>query len=295
MAMSVNPRWIDVDGIKTRYFEAGMGEPILLVTGGNFGAGDAASIVESWDRNFLPLSKRYRVIVVDKLGQGYTDNPARDEDYTMDAVVRHLGGFVRTLGLQGVHVAGQSRGAMAVACLTLDYPQYVRSCTLVNTSTLAPGVGLNEVVLGGTPHPHFTREGQKWLFERCEHNKDVVDDDFLDEAMKVFALPKYVESVRKMEQEGLKAMLFVPELMRLKKDTLQRLAQQGMGRPTQLVWGTEDRTALIERGIDLFHIIASREPRTTMHVMNSAGHHPYREHPEHFNDLMHAFISSIGD
>jgi hypothetical protein len=30
-------RWIDVDGIRTRYFEAGTGEPIVFLYGGNFG------------------------------------------------------------------------------------------------------------------------------------------------------------------------------------------------------------------------------------------------------------------
>jgi 2-hydroxy-6-oxonona-2,4-dienedioate hydrolase len=292
MAMNATPKWIDVDGIRTRYFEAGTGAPILLITGGNFGAGDAASIVESWDRNFMPLAQRHRVFAVDKLGQGYTDNPPND-DYTMSAVVRHLGGFIKAVDIQGVHVAGQSRGAMAAACVTLDFPELVRSCTLVNTSTLAPGVGLNEVILGGSPYPHFTREGQQWLFERCEYDKTIVDDEFLDEAMKVFALPKYVESVRKMEQEGLKALLFAPQLARLKKETLQRLAQQGMGRPTQIIWGIEDHTATLDRGIDLFHIISARERQTTMHVMNAAGHHPYREHPEHFNEIMFGFLKSM--
>src|SRR5690606_30888216 len=144
MAMGVAPRWIDAAGIRTRYFEAGQGEPILLVTGGNFGAGDVASIVQTWDRNFIGLAQRYRTIAVDKLGQGHTDNPAQDTDYTMDAVVKHLADFVKALGGEPVHVVGQSRGAMAAACLTLDHPCLVRSCTLVNTSTLAPGVGLNE-------------------------------------------------------------------------------------------------------------------------------------------------------
>lgn len=292
MAMGVDPKWVDVDGIRTRYFEAGAGEPMLLITGGNFGSGDAASIVESWDRNFMPLAQRYRVFAVDKIGQGYTDNP-RNDDYTMDAVVRHLGGFMQAVGIHGVHVAGQSRGAMAAACLTLDFPELVRSCTLVNTSTLAPGVGLNEVILAGTPYPHFTREGQKWLFEECEYDKTIVDDKFLDEAMKVLTLPKYVESVRKMENEGLKAMLFTPQLARLKQATLQRLAQQGMGRPTQIIWGIEDRTATLDRGIDLFHVISAREPQTTLHVMNTAGHHPYREHPGHFNEIMFGFLKSM--
>src|SRR5690606_30236591 len=60
MAMSVPPKWVDVDGIRTRYFEAGNGEPMLLITGGNFGSADSVSIVESLDRNFDGLSRRCR-------------------------------------------------------------------------------------------------------------------------------------------------------------------------------------------------------------------------------------------
>lgn len=292
MAMGVEARWVDVDGVRTRYFDAGQGETLLLITGGNFGSSDAASIVETWDRNFLPLSSRSRVVAIDKIGQGYTDNPPHD-DYTMDAVVGHLIGFIRALGLERVHVVGQSRGAMAAACVTLDCPESIRSCTLINTSTLAPGIGLNEVFLGGTPHPRFSREGQRWLFEECEHDKSIVTEDFLDEAMKVLQLPKYVESVRKMEDEGLKASLFTPRLAQLKEHTLQRIALSGLGRPTQIMWGIEDRTATLDRGIDLFHMIAAKEPDTRLHVFNSAGHHPYREHPAHFHQLMWGFVDSI--
>lgn len=287
--MAAGPRWIEVDGIRTRYFDAGSGDPILLITGGNFGAADGASIVETWDRNFGPLSETCRVIAIDKLGQGHTDNP-KDNDYTMDAVVRHLGGFLAALGLERVHLVGQSRGAMAAACVALDYAPRIRSCTLVNTSTLAPGVGLNEVVLGGSPHPPLSREGQRWLFEECEHDKSLVDEHFLDEAMKVFALSKYRESIRQMEHEGLKARLFTPQLQRLKSATLAPLATEGIGRPTPIIWGIEDRTATVDRALDLFRIIAAQERRTFLHLMGAAGHHPYREHPAQFDHLMRGFL-----
>ena len=293
MVMCAAPKWVDVNGINTRYFEAGEGEPLLLIAGGNFGAGDAASIVETWDRNFFPLSQHYRVIAIDKLGQGHTDNPLSDAAYTMDAVVRHLGSFIKVKELTGIHIVGQSRGAMAATCVTLDYPEHIRSCTLINTSTLAPGVGLNEVHLGGSPFPKLSRETQRWVFERCDVDKSVVDACFLDEAEKVFQLPKYVESTRKMDDEGLKMARFIPELARLKRDTLRRIAEEGIGRPTQLIWGANDHTAPIERAIDLFHIISRRERQTTMHVFAEAGHHPYREYPAQFNELMLGFTKSM--
>ncbi len=33
-------KWIDVGGLRTRYHEAGQGEPIVFIYGGNFGTAD---------------------------------------------------------------------------------------------------------------------------------------------------------------------------------------------------------------------------------------------------------------
>jgi 2-hydroxy-6-oxo-6-(2'-carboxyphenyl)-hexa-2,4-dienoate hydrolase len=59
--------------------------------------------------NFDGLAELFHVFAVDKIGQGFTDNPKRDEDYTMAAVVQHAYGFLRTLGLR----KRSSRGAFA--------------------------------------------------------------------------------------------------------------------------------------------------------------------------------------
>src|SRR3546814_3385132 len=117
MGLGVDPKWVDVKGIRTRYFEAGTGPSVLLLPGGTIGA-EAASIAETWDRNFAFLSRRYRVFVLDKLGQGYTDNPLRDEDYTKDAKLDHIIGFLRELDRKSTRLLGQSRGGFLRALLT---------------------------------------------------------------------------------------------------------------------------------------------------------------------------------
>src|SRR3546814_6337739 len=122
MGLGVDPKWVDVKGIRTRYFEAGTGPSVLLLPGGTIGA-EAASIAETWDRNFAFLSRRYRVFVLDKLGQGYTDNPLRDEASTKDAKLDHIIGFLRELKLDRVHVVGQSRGGFLNVLLTTRVPE----------------------------------------------------------------------------------------------------------------------------------------------------------------------------
>ncbi|HEU4343315.1 MAG TPA: hypothetical protein VFU31_17340 [Candidatus Binatia bacterium] len=78
-------RFVDVDGIRTRYFEKGTGAVLVLFHGSHLGTNDACESALDWELNFDALSEWFRVIAVDKLGQGHTDNPKRDEDYTMAA------------------------------------------------------------------------------------------------------------------------------------------------------------------------------------------------------------------
>ena len=82
-------QFIDVDGIKTRYFDKGKGETVVLFHGGNFGSPYGADCAADWNLNFDGLAEECRVIAVDKIGQGYTDNPETDDDYTMARVVKH--------------------------------------------------------------------------------------------------------------------------------------------------------------------------------------------------------------
>jgi pimeloyl-ACP methyl ester carboxylesterase len=85
-------KFVEVLGIRTRYFEAGSGAPLVLLHGGNFGGILSADCAANFDRNIEGLSSCARVIAVDRLGQGLTDNPVRLQDYTMTTVVAHVAG-----------------------------------------------------------------------------------------------------------------------------------------------------------------------------------------------------------
>src|SRR4051812_45949578 len=102
-------RYIDVDGIRTRIYEDGTGEPFIMFHGGQFGMN---STLDAFSLNLPFLAQHFRVIAVDKLGQGYTDNPKRDEDYTFEALFEHLKGVLREVGFDRGIVFGHSRGGL---------------------------------------------------------------------------------------------------------------------------------------------------------------------------------------
>ena len=106
-------KYVEVDGIRTRYFEAGSGPTVVLFHGGNFGSLDAADCAADWNLNFDGLAESCRVVAIDKIGQGETDNPRDDDAYTMQSVTDHALGCLDALGLENCHIVGHSRGAQS--------------------------------------------------------------------------------------------------------------------------------------------------------------------------------------
>lgn len=286
-------KFIEVDGIRTRYFERGSGPIVVLFHGGHFGSHDCADCAEDWSLNFDGLARRFHVYAVDKLGQGFTDNPKQDDDYTMAAVVRHAHGFLKTLGLGNIHPVGHSRGAYLVARLVLEYPELFASCILVDTNTLAPGISKNETVMANPPQPRLSRESQRWVLQKYSYGFEHISEEWLDAMVRIAALPKYREAVRKMEEAGLRTTRFLPHLARQKDETLGIIRDRGFGKPTLLAWAYNDPTATLDQGHALFDLIVRSTPDSRMYIFNRAGHFSYREQPAEFNDTLMGFLQRV--
>jgi pimeloyl-ACP methyl ester carboxylesterase len=284
--------YVDIGGIRTAYHDLGSGpETIVFIYGGNFGGAEASSSAAVWNLNAVPLSQKYRVVVPDKIGQGYTDVPERDEDYVMSRVVRHIADFISTMKLAPVHIVGHSRGGFASARLAMEFPELVRSLTIVSSGTLSPGVGTNEVTLANPPHPPFTRESARWVYENYCHRPETVTEEWIDVVMDVLSQPVYRKGVARMVEGKLGARLFLPDLARYKRETLAWINEGRLQRPTQIIWGFNDRTVVAERGVEMFNMISAHERRTTLNLVNEAGHFVYREHPQRFNALLDGFVA----
>ena len=286
-----DPKYVDVDGIRTRYFEKGEGEPLVLVHGGHMGT-FAADLADDWDLNFDALSEHYRVYALDKLGMGFTDNPKTDEDYTIQAQTDHVSRFLATLGIGPAHLCGHSRGGYLVTRLTLQHPEQCRSCIIIDSGTLSPGAGRNEIVHANPPLPLRSRECHRWVFERYSYSPACVTEGWLDAAVEAAHLPKYEEAVRKMSDEGLLATRFLPDLQRDLEETHRWLLERGIERPTLMLWGYNDPTAPLSQGIALMEFLTARQRRTYLHIFNESGHFCYREHPDAFNAAVRAFTDS---
>jgi pimeloyl-ACP methyl ester carboxylesterase len=111
-------RALVVDGLRTHFLEAGAGEPVVLLHGGEFGA--SAEI--SWEETIAALAQRYHVFAPDMLGFGES---AKVVDFTdgRGLRIRHIARFCALLGIESAYFVGNSMGAVnLLADATADHP-----------------------------------------------------------------------------------------------------------------------------------------------------------------------------
>jgi pimeloyl-ACP methyl ester carboxylesterase len=114
-----------------RYFEAGEGEPLLLLHGGG-------GYAENFTRNIMVYAKYFHVFAPDAPWFGMGPNPPFQEDI-MAVFLDHLNDFLDWKGYDSAHVEGQSMGGWTAMCLAREFPQRVRRLVL----TTATGISLS--------------------------------------------------------------------------------------------------------------------------------------------------------
>lgn len=283
-------RHIDVEGVRTRYYEAGAGEPLVLLHGGHFGFIDS---LDCWSLNFAGLAEHFHVYAPDKLGQGFTDNPKREADYTFEALLQHTVGWFRALGITQAHVLGHSRGGLLVAALALEYSELAKTVLIVDSGTLAPGDPRHllgtfyEEIERRIPPGLPTRETVRMEPDANSYSTEHVTDDFVARYLEIALLAKTQEAQRRMKT--LSDSIWTPSLQRKKAQSLRMIDERGMPAPTLVIWGFDDPSAPLRLGVGLFERICARTPYAEFHVLNQAGHYCFREHPHEFNRLLRSF------
>jgi len=281
-------KFIDVKGVKTRYYEAGQGEPMVLVHGEGWSGHSSAN---TWSKNIPGLAKRFHVYAADKLAAGMTGNPLDDKDYNIQGEVEHMYQFIQTMKLGRVHLVGQSRGGGLSFFLAVAHPEIVRTLVIVDSNTAAPDTGptTREEALSNCP------KEPDWEEWRCRlraisFKPDVAFDDlFFQTGRYMASLPKSQETVKKMAAGAGDPLR--SQFNAWKKQVHERVMKEPiLMMPTLLYWGKNDPSAILRNGLATYDVIAAQNPNVRMIIANDSGHFHYREHPEEWNLNVITFI-----
>lgn len=164
-------RYVEVDGRKVHYLEAGTGVPLVLVHGG--------LLWENAEANYwavIPaLAERYHVYAVDLPGWGFTP-PLGTQEYFPTAHGQFVIRFMKALRLKG-HLIGNSRAGWIVQYVAHEAPELVQSLVIINS-----GSGW-QILPDDAPAPRSrdsaeppTLESVRQTLERFYFNKQLVTD-----------------------------------------------------------------------------------------------------------------------
>jgi pimeloyl-ACP methyl ester carboxylesterase len=297
-------RFIDVAGQRTRYYDYGQGEPILLIHGGGRGTTSSAN-------HFSPiiplLAKRYRVIAFDKSAAGMTDNPLDDADLSYAGEVKHVYNLIRTLKLGSAHLVGHSSGGAVALYLALEHPEVVKTLTIIAHGPEMPPLA--------TPTRHdqseqeqckdsqLTYAGRACRLRLLGHTPQTWDEPALiadawmaDQPKSKLAREKYANARSAALPDGALTTAYRQRMWdNARNNGLRMPVMMIVGKQDTLSWEVGDPYAMMRSELALFDILGSHQGRVQLVIMNEAGHFPYREHPRLFAAEVTNFISFWGE
>jgi pimeloyl-ACP methyl ester carboxylesterase len=164
---------------------------------------------------------------------------------------------------------------------------------MIDSATSAPGMERNPYVFAANPHGRANKEAILFCYRGYAYSTAHMTDDWIDNKLEIMMLEKTRTSIAKMHDQGLMYTVFWPGLRSDREELHIRLEHDGLLRPTMLFWAAQDPTAPLASGHELFRMLAHRQPRTQMHVVNLAGHFSSREQPEIFHRVLAEFLEGV--
>jgi 2-hydroxy-6-oxo-octa-2,4-dienoate hydrolase len=269
---SVSTRDIDVAGLRTRYFEAGDGTPLLLL----HGSGPGVSSASNWGGVIEQLAARHRVIAFDFAGFGQSEK-APDGQYDIKLWQGQLLGFLDALELDRVAMVGNSFGGAMALAAAMRRPERVSRLVLMGTPVgdyeLTPG-------LRGGREFDGTRDGLRTVLKRFPFDPALVTDELVDTRWEIATAPH--------ARDALLALL--PEASQDGPTLVHGILEEHLGRvgaPTLVLHGRDDHVVPLELGLRLMRGI----PDCDLHAFGRCGHWVQAERREEFVRLTLEFVA----
>jgi pimeloyl-ACP methyl ester carboxylesterase len=259
-----------VNGAELYYEMTGKGETLVML---HAGIADR----RMWDAQVEFFAQHYRVLCYDRRGYGKSALPPGDFSHRHD-----LYELLDWLEIEQAHLIGCSYGGRTALDFTLEYPQMVKSLTMVGS---APGgfqfkgepprqeAELEQALEAGDLERAAELEVQIWVDgpQRTPEQVPATVRDLVRE-MNLIALGWEVQELGDDQPFT---------------DTVERLDQVRV--PTLVLWGDLDVPRVLSAGEYMARNIASAQN----YVMSGTAHMPNMERPEEFNRVVLGFLQGI--
>jgi len=270
-------RFVDVDGLRVHYKDAGTGPNDFVLLHG-FGAS-----VFTWREVFAPLSQLGYVVAYDRPAFGLTERPLQwtGTDPYGDAAQTQLAiDLTEALHVDRAVWIANSAGARVAVDVASRYPDRVVALVLVDPAIDAPAQWLRPL----SRTPQMQHLGPRLVRSISTRGDDGIRKAWHDPSRitdEVFA--GYHKPLRARDWDRALWAFAIAE----RDPTIVRRAT-ALDVPTLVITGADDRIVPTQATIDL----SKRIPGSSLVVLPDCGHVPQEECPRPFIDAVQAFLAN---
>ena len=262
--------------LNIHYNDTERGDEVVVML---HGSGPGASGWANFNRNITPLTEAgYRVILMDCPGWSKSDSII-NEGSRSHLNARILKGLLDGLGLNNIHIIGNSMGAHSAVVFAMDYPEHVDKLILMGGGTGGgsmftpmPAEGIKRI---SKLYREPTLENIKQMMDIFVYDTSHLTESlFQDRLDNILAREDHLENFVKSSEANRKQFPDVgPCLAEVNNETL-------------IIWGRDDRFVAMDLGIRLLNGL----PRAELHVFNRCGHWVQWEYADKFNRMVLDFL-----
>jgi 4,5:9,10-diseco-3-hydroxy-5,9,17-trioxoandrosta-1(10),2-diene-4-oate hydrolase len=247
------------------------------------GGGPGASAWSNFGPNLPVFAERFRTLMVDQPGFGKSGRPPVTGSYfTFSA--NALAALLTRLGIERVHLIGNSLGGGTAVRFALEYPERAGRLVLMGPGGLSlnlfapdPTEGVRRLMEFPAP-PGPSREKLEAFLRTLVFDQRLVTDELIDERFAAASDPDALAAMAAMGASfGHPAHAEESFLWR----EAHRLRQRVL-----LVWGREDRVNPLDGALVALKTIR----RCQLHVFGGCGHWAQLEKFDEFNRLVIGFL-----
>lgn len=272
------PRTIEAFGTRVHYFEAGTGEPLVLLHGIGASAGD-------FTQNVPALAAHYRVLVPDLVGFAGTAPPPPPATRSIEEQVAFLFAFLDALQLDRVRLLGWSLGGAIALRALLQSPQRFGRTLLIGPAGLGaevhPIFRLVYLPIVGElltlPNLLTATVNYRLLYTQ---RRGVVSREFLRRAVEAARPPWH-------QQTTLGLVRHHRALYRGQRDLDVHEQLASLRTPLHIVWGRHDCILPAWHGERAVRI----QPTIELTIFDDCGHMPFLEDRERFDRLAVEYLA----
>jgi pimeloyl-ACP methyl ester carboxylesterase len=258
--INIETKTIKVDGREVLYYQAGQGEPLVVIHGGG---GDA----RTWLSNMEVLAEKYTVFAPDL--PGYGGSAPLDGKYYIPELTNFIKRFTERLGLEKFYLMGHSLGGGVALNMALNFPDKIKKLVLIDSLCLGSEIAFwvrlfsLPAIIKSVGHVFMAiMSSIKWVA------------GLLNPARYILALSPAAMSV------GGSISTFREQTLSLEK----RLPEVKM--PTLVVWGSRDPVVPVMQA----YRAALAIPNCKVKVFEKRGHNVHRDELKEFSSLLSRFL-----